>query len=113
MADEQKNLQLSLPQVLKELKNLLSGVLGDEFEQLVLYGSRARDEAQDDSDVDVLIVLGQEFDFFDLQEQVETIVSDLSKQCEIEISQILITKDRFEHAQDGFLRNVRKDCVIV
>lgn len=111
--DEQKNLQLSLPQVLKELKNLLLEELGEQFEQLVLYGSYARHEAQDNSDVDVLIVLRQEFDYFDIQEQIETIVSDLSKQYEIEIAQILITKERFEHAQDGFLRNIRKDCVIV
>ncbi|MBM3436006.1 MAG: nucleotidyltransferase domain-containing protein [Bacteroidetes bacterium] len=43
--------------IVKELKSLLIGNLGDEVAEVVLFGSQLKGSAQPDSDVDVLIVL--------------------------------------------------------
>ena len=43
--------------LLKELKQALQAIYGDRLRGLYLYGSYARGEEIEDSDVDVLIVL--------------------------------------------------------
>ncbi len=45
--------------VLKEFKKDISGVLGDELVEVILYGSYARGDYTEDSDVDVLIVVNR------------------------------------------------------
>ena len=43
--------------LLKEIRERLQTVYGERLDGVVLYGSRARREAEPDSDVDVLVLL--------------------------------------------------------
>jgi uncharacterized protein len=43
--------------VLRRFKAALQGIYGDQIERVVLFGSRARGEAQPDSDYDVAVFL--------------------------------------------------------
>ena len=45
------------PQLLEELKQRLRRRFGDRFEGLYLFGSRARGDAEPDSDIDVAVLL--------------------------------------------------------
>ena len=45
--------------ILKRFKAALQEIYGDQIERIVLYGSRARGEAQPDSDYDVALFLRQ------------------------------------------------------
>jgi uncharacterized protein len=55
--------------ILKDLNRLLSPVFGNRLRQVVLYGSVARGQDTEDSDVDVLLVL----------QDVPTYTTDLKK----------------------------------
>jgi antitoxin ChpS len=46
--------------VLEDLKGRLRRRFGDRFDGLYLFGSRARGDAEPDSDVDVAVILDQE-----------------------------------------------------
>ena len=48
--------------VLQELREGLERELGDQLEDVLLFGSRARGEARAGSDVDVLVLLKSQFD---------------------------------------------------
>ncbi|WP_240922535.1 nucleotidyltransferase domain-containing protein [Thermococcus sp. 9N3] len=46
-----------LLEILREMKEKLIEILGDDLVEVILFGSYARGEAKEDSDVDVLVVL--------------------------------------------------------
>lgn len=48
--------------IIKEVKNLLIENFGSNIEDVVLFGSQLKGKATDDSDVDVLIVLKNDYD---------------------------------------------------
>ena len=48
----------SINDILQELKSALIGIYGSRFKKLILYGSFARNDAGPDSDIDVMVVLG-------------------------------------------------------
>lgn len=45
------------PLVLSKLRDALRALYGDQIERIVLYGSRARGDAREDSDYDVAVFL--------------------------------------------------------
>ena len=49
--------------ILKKLKNELIQIYGERLDHIILYGSRARGDARDDSDIDILIVLKDDFNY--------------------------------------------------
>jgi predicted nucleotidyltransferase len=44
----------------------LALILNNRLEAIYLYGSQARGDARPDSDIDVMIVLRGDFDYFDM-----------------------------------------------
>ena len=44
-------------EILREVKERLKEILGDDLVEVILFGSYARGEAREDSDVDVLVVV--------------------------------------------------------
>jgi predicted nucleotidyltransferase len=105
--------QVKLGPVLITLRRELLRIFGHQLEGVYLYGSHARGDARPDSDVDVLIVLRNDFDYGDAIKLTSQLVSELSLENEIVISRVFVTKDSFEHVQIPFLMNVRREAVQV
>jgi predicted nucleotidyltransferase len=89
----------------QELAENLEDELGDDLRKLVLYGSVARGEETEESDVDVLIVIADEA----LREKVEEIVFDASVENEVFIVPLIKTLDDFEEKKDTiFMKEVQR-----
>jgi predicted nucleotidyltransferase len=97
--------------VLRKLQQGLQHELGDQLEDILLFGSRARGESRPDSDVDVLILLKGEFDYGELIRRTSSLVAALSLENDIVISRAFATKARFETEQSPFYINVRREAV--
>lgn len=97
--------------VLRELQGALRRELGDQLEDILLFGSRARGEGRPDSDVDVLILLKGEFDYGELIRRSSPLVAELSLEHDIVISRAFATKARYETEQSPFFINVRREAV--
>lgn len=52
-----EHLSPSVKKALREARERLANIYADRLQHVILYGSRARGDAREDSDVDVLVVL--------------------------------------------------------
>ena len=66
----------------------MRSLYGDRLQQVILYGSRARGDAQDDSDIDTLIVLKPLGDFWAELSRIGTVASRVSLEHDVVISAI-------------------------
>ena len=82
--------------------------LGDEVHEIVLYGSTARGEATETSDVDVLVVL--ERTDGNQRAVISTLAFEIGLEYDVAISYHIQSKDRFESRRtDPFLKHVLRD----
>ena len=71
--------------------------LDSSLEKLVLYGSVARGEETESSDVDILIVLDK--DSRELKEKALDLAYELTLKHEIHVSPIVLSKEEFEKVE--------------
>jgi predicted nucleotidyltransferase len=105
--------QTELMDLLIVLRESFRQIFGAQFERMVLFGSRARGDAREDSDIDVLVVLKSPFDYGKAIERTSELVARLSLENDVVISRSFVSKERFEHERSPFLLNVRRESRVV
>jgi len=98
-----------LPQIRENLKQLY----GEQLDKLILFGSQARGTAQPDSDIDILIVLKDAFNYSQESEKISQSIADLCLENNILISCAFATREQVENYNSGFFRNVRQDGLLI
>lgn len=101
--------ELRKQQLLKEIRQTLSHILGKDLDQVYLYGSQARGDARSDSDFDILVIMNGESDHASLTHKTSEAIARLSLENDIVISRTFISKDRFLHERSPFILNVRRE----
>jgi predicted nucleotidyltransferase len=97
--------------ILAALKKEFEGLYGETLVKIILFGSHARGDEEDGSDIDVLVVLrgtvhpGREID------RTGDIVSRLSLEHDVVISCVFIDEYRFAHRNGPLLRNIRREGI--
>ncbi|USR91408.1 nucleotidyltransferase domain-containing protein [Phormidium yuhuli AB48] len=100
-------LNIVLDQIYQGLKNIYN----QQLDQVVLYGSQARGDAEPDSDIDILIVLRQEFSYSKESNKISKLIANLSLEHDTLISCALATRRQLEDYNNSFFRNVRRDGI--
>lgn len=105
--------QRSVSLVIKEFKERLKGVYKDNLKGVILFGSAAREELAGESDIDVLVVLGNIDNYeeelnrvFNIQREVEREYED-----EVIICSILTTQNDYDSRLDPLYLNVKKEGI--
>lgn len=94
-----------------ELKPRLQALYGDRLVEMILYGSQARGDAVDGSDIDVLVVLKGEVNPGREIDRVSETVADICLRHEVVISSFFMDEQRFRERNGPLLRNVRREGV--
>ncbi len=82
---------------------------GPRLDRVVLYGSRARGDAVEGSDIDTLVVLDQCDDFWAEFDRIAAIASRVSLEHDVVLSAIPVGKEKFEHGGMPVLATARRE----
>ncbi len=96
-----------------ELKQRLEVLYGDQLAYLVLFGSQARGDADEGSDVDLLVVLRGEVRPGEEISRTIDDVAELSLEYSVVLSCTFVSLDRYERYGASFLANVRREGLLV
>ena len=101
--------------VLRSLIQQLRQAYGDTLKRVLLYGSRARKDADESSDVDVLVILRDYKDFWQEFHRIQDIAYEVSFSAghDVVLSALPIRQQEYETGGSPFLLNVKREGVKV
>ena len=97
--------------VVSELRKELQHLYGERFQDLLLYGSYARGEADEGSDVDLLLLLGGPVDPVREILYMEKVTWPLSLASDLVLSVMPASLAAYRRGEDSFLRTVQREAV--
>ena len=104
----------NIKRILRELKKGLAAIYGDQLKAVILYGSFARGEGRlPDSDIDVMVVLKGEFDYWEVSKRSSEMIASLSLENDVVISRKFASDKIYANSGLPLYINVRKEGVAV
>ena len=97
--------------ILAELREGLEKLYGDRLKELILFGSRARGEADQDSDIDVAAILNGEVNYYREVERTGELLSDLCIEHGLLVSLIFLNEQLYYENQWPITMNIHKEGI--
>ena len=107
---------LQLNQITNEVKRDMQNVLGDKLHQIILYGSYARGDYNNESDIDMMVLADvSETELKNYRKQVNRVASKIGLNHDIMITITLKDKQSFDSHQElsPFYRNMANEGVSI
>ena len=102
-----------LDKILQEFRDGLEQIYGSRLVRIVLFGSQARDEAEPDSDIDVMLVLQGAVNPHREIRRLSSFTSGLSLKHDVVISCVYMSEEEFCNQQSPLMLNVRREGILV
>lgn len=100
-----------IEQIIREYHSRLAEILGKDLEAVIVYGSQARGNAEEGSDIDVLCVMKTSFDYGDLLERTSEATAEISLKYDVVLSRTFVTSEDYSSRNTPFLMNVRREGI--
>lgn len=102
-----------LEKILSQVKESLINLYQDQLQSIILYGSQARKDAQEFSDIDILVILKSQINPYLEINKTSEIIAEICLNYDVVISRHFISSDKFEHTNTPFIHNVKKEGIII
>ena len=99
--------------MLRPLREYLQKEYGDRLDRIILFGSQARGNAKLDKDIDILIVLKDPVSHSAEMRHTSHFVAQFYLDHYTVVSRVFMTKSKFENDDSIFLKNVRKNGIVL
>lgn len=96
----------TLNPILNETCQGLKTLYRKQIDQIILYGSQARGDAEPDSDIDLLIILKQDFQYSEESNRISQTIADLCLAHNTLISCALASSRQFQEYNNSFFCNI-------
>ena len=102
-----------LNNIIDELNNSFRKLYGNKLSHIILYGSKARGDDEEGSDIDILVVLKGRIS--PCEEIIRTldIVAEISLKHTVVISCVFVSEEQFESEQSPLLINIRREGILI
>ena len=105
---------MNIEPILKEFKQQVAELYGQRLKKVVLYGSYARGQANDEhSDIDLAVVLDGTVEPCKEIDRMADIFTDLNLEYNILIAVYPVSESNYEKLDSPLLINVRKEGIAV
>ena len=102
-----------LEKIITEFHQALEKIYGDRLIKLVLYGSQARGDATEDSDIDIMVVLKNPVSPGDEIFRMGEVKNKINLKYDQLISVLPISEEDFSSKNTPLLENVRQEGVVL
>lgn len=100
-------------EVIKEFRTEIEKLYGKRLKKIVLYGSWARKEATEDSDIDVVVVLEGEVIHGREIDRMIDIITEINLRHNVLIAVYPVSEKDYLTLKSPLLMNVRREGVLV
>jgi predicted nucleotidyltransferase len=102
---------VEIQNLLTKLKQGLAKIYGDRLKAVYLFGSYARGDYHEGSDLDVMIVLDNYKSYWDELVRSAELASDLSLEYNVTVSRMIMTEEQWKKGDLPVLWNVRAEGI--
>jgi predicted nucleotidyltransferase len=105
---------MDIQKITKKIRSIINEIAPEA--EAFLYGSQARGDAREDSDVDILILLPDSYtseDFVNAKLDISGRLYDLSLANDIDISPLIIVRNLFYARKTPFTTNVINEGITI
>lgn len=106
-----RNLTEKEKQAINELVNGLKKLYGNNLSRVILYGSKARGDATEDSDIDIMIVLKKIDNYTVEREKINDLVWKISYKYDLLIADTIRSEEEYLTLKTPLLLNVKKEGI--
>ena len=100
-------------EIVAKARQALQGIYDRGLRGVYLYGSGARDQLTDDSDIDIAVILNQIPDRFAEHERISQLAPDLSLEYDTLVTFLLITESDFADGPFLVYRTIKREGIPV
>jgi len=98
--------------LVSRIKVHLIKMYGGKIKKVILYGSYVRGEATRDSDIDILVLIDQPLNPFEVRESLSDLLFDILLEEGELVSVIAVPEHLYENYNSPFMLNVRKEGLV-
>lgn len=105
---------MNIKDIITRIKEVLNRIAPDA--KAILYGSQARGDAREDSDIDLLILLPDSYggkEFVEKKLDISGHLYDLSLSLGIDISSLILVPKVFYSRKTPFTENVMREGIVL
>ena len=100
-----------ITQLVNQVKNHLIKRYGEKIREVILYGSHVRGEATKDSDMDILVLIDNSLEPFEVRRSLSDLLFDILLEEGELISVMVLPEDFFKNYNYPFMLNVKKEGI--
>ena len=98
--------------LIDEIKAHLIKMYGEKIKKVILYGSYVRGDATRDSDIDILVLVDESLNPFEVRESLSDLLFDILLDEGELVSVIAVPEHFYESYNSPFMLNVRKEGLV-
>ncbi|OGI04194.1 MAG: hypothetical protein A2Y25_08795 [Candidatus Melainabacteria bacterium GWF2_37_15] len=102
-----------IQEIIKEFKNKIVPLYKTQLTNIILFGSQARGDAEDGSDIDIIIILKGKINPAEEINKCSDIISELSLKFDTVISCIFAQEDKFVNKKTPLFLNIKKEGIVL